>query len=166
MTYVVAGHLTAKSDVYSFGVVLLELLTGRKAMDKTRPNGEHNLVEWARPIFGDRRRFYKLMDPRLQGHYSIRAAQKAIHIAAHCLSHEPKARPLMTEVVEALRPLFELNDMAISSPSFHAMQASKQAHTTQSSGFSRTCSSSRSLPNSPFCPHYPFPSPSPKGGRT
>uniref|UniRef100_A0A6N2NJN4 non-specific serine/threonine protein kinase n=1 Tax=Salix viminalis TaxID=40686 RepID=A0A6N2NJN4_SALVM len=34
--YVATGRLTAKSDVYSFGVVLLELLSGRRAVDKTK----------------------------------------------------------------------------------------------------------------------------------
>ncbi|WVZ04422.1 hypothetical protein V8G54_025228 [Vigna mungo] len=33
--YVAIGRLTAKSDVYSFGVVLLELLSGRRVVDKT-----------------------------------------------------------------------------------------------------------------------------------
>ncbi|KAF5796210.1 putative protein kinase RLK-Pelle-RLCK-VIIa-2 family [Helianthus annuus] len=75
--YVMTGHLTAKSGVYSFRVVLLEMLTGRRSMDKNRPNGEHNLVEWARPHLGERRRFYKLIDPRLEGHFSIKGAQKA-----------------------------------------------------------------------------------------
>jgi serine/threonine protein kinase len=46
--YVMTGHLTARSDVYSFGVVLLELLTGKIAMDKQRPQGQHNLVQWVR----------------------------------------------------------------------------------------------------------------------
>jgi len=35
-----------KTDVYSFGVVLLELITGRKVIDTTRPQGETNLVTW------------------------------------------------------------------------------------------------------------------------
>ncbi|KAJ0098715.1 hypothetical protein Patl1_22177 [Pistacia atlantica] len=88
--YVMTGHLTSKSDVYSFGVVLLEMLTGRRSMDKNRPNGEHNLVEWARPHLVGRRRFYRLMDPRLEGCFSIRGAQKAIQLATHCLSQDPK----------------------------------------------------------------------------
>lgn len=40
------GELTLKSDVYSFGVVLLELITGRRAIDTTRPTEEQNLVSW------------------------------------------------------------------------------------------------------------------------
>jgi hypothetical protein len=42
------GQLTLKSDVYSFGVVLLEIITGRRAIDNTRAAGEQNLVAWVR----------------------------------------------------------------------------------------------------------------------
>lgn len=41
-----SGQLTEKSDVYSFGVVLLELVTGRKAVDTTRSADAVNLVDW------------------------------------------------------------------------------------------------------------------------
>ncbi|KAK3410103.1 hypothetical protein EUGRSUZ_J02135 [Eucalyptus grandis] len=123
--YVMTGHLTSKSDVYSFGVVLLEMLTGRRSMDKNRPNGEHNLVEWAKPFLEDRRRFYRLIDPRLEGHFSIKGAQKASQLAAHCLRRDQKARPRMSEVVEALEPLLNLKDMASSSYFFQAMQAER-----------------------------------------
>ncbi|KAL0340770.1 UNVERIFIED_CONTAM: Serine/threonine-protein kinase PBL27 [Sesamum radiatum] len=44
--YAMTGQLTLKSDVYSFGVVLLEIITGRKAIDNSRAAGEHNLVAW------------------------------------------------------------------------------------------------------------------------
>ncbi|KAL8269036.1 hypothetical protein R6Q59_002834 [Mikania micrantha] len=120
--YVMTGHLSTKSDVYSFGVVLLEMLTGRRSMDKKRPNGEHNLVEWARPHLGERRRFYRLIDPRLEGHFSVKGAQKAAQLAARCLSRDPKARPLMSEVVECLKPLPALKDMAGSSYYLQIMQ--------------------------------------------
>ncbi|KAL5739027.1 hypothetical protein ACOSP7_027951 [Xanthoceras sorbifolium] len=123
--YVMTGHLTSKSDVYSFGVVLLEMLTGRRSMDKKRPNGEHNLVEWARPQLGERRRFYRLLDPGFEGCFSIKGAQKAIQLAAHCLSRDPKARPLMSEVVDILTPLLDLKDMACSSSYYQAMQAER-----------------------------------------
>lgn len=99
------GHLTARSDVYSFGVVLLELLTGRKSVDKTRPSKEQSLVDWARPKLNDKRKMLQIIDPRLENQYSVRAAQKACSLAYYCLSQNPKARPLMSDVVETLEPL-------------------------------------------------------------
>ncbi|XP_028059524.1 probable serine/threonine-protein kinase PIX7 [Camellia sinensis] len=120
-----AGHLTSKSDVYSFGVVLLEMLTGRQSMDKSRPNGEHNLVEWARPYLGDRRKFYQLIDPRLKGHFSVKGAHKAAQLASCCLTRDPKAKPLMSTVIEHLKPLPDRKDMAFSSSYFQAMQAER-----------------------------------------
>ncbi|KAJ8773719.1 hypothetical protein K2173_006369 [Erythroxylum novogranatense] len=172
--YVMTGHLTSKSDVYSFGVVLLEMITGRRSMDKNRPNGEHNLVEWARPHLGEKRRFYRLIDPRLEGHFSIKGAQKAAQLAVHCLSRDPKARPLMSEVVEALKPLPNLKDMASSAYYFQTMQADrvgtspngKNGIRTQMGLLSRNGQQrSLSIPNgsyaSPYHHQYPHQSPKP-----
>ncbi|KAL2479616.1 putative receptor-like protein kinase [Abeliophyllum distichum] len=111
--YVMTGHLTSKSDVYSFGVVLLEILTGRRSMDKKRPSGEQNLVMWARPYLSDKRKVYQLVDPRLELNYSIKGVQKIAQLAYNCLTRDPKSRPSMDEVVKVLTPLQELNDLAI-----------------------------------------------------
>lgn len=46
--YAMTGQLTLKSDIYSFGVVLLEIITGRKAIDNSKAAGEQNLVAWVR----------------------------------------------------------------------------------------------------------------------
>lgn len=44
--YAQSGQITEKADVYSFGVVLVELVTGRKAMEINRPKGQQCLTEW------------------------------------------------------------------------------------------------------------------------
>lgn len=46
--YALTGQLTTKSDVYSFGVVLLEIISGRRVIDSSRPTEEQNLVTWVR----------------------------------------------------------------------------------------------------------------------
>ncbi|OAY83611.1 probable serine/threonine-protein kinase PBL7 isoform X1 [Ananas comosus] len=100
--YAMTGQLTVKSDVYSFGVVFLELITGRKAIDNTRPTGEQNLVAWARPLFKDRRKFAKMADPLLQGHFPMRGLYQALAVAAMCLQEQAATRPLIGDVVTAL----------------------------------------------------------------
>ncbi|XP_043690752.1 receptor-like cytoplasmic kinase 176 isoform X1 [Telopea speciosissima] len=110
--YLATGHLTAKSDVYSFGVVLLELLSGRRAVDKNRPSGEHNLVEWAKPCLTNKRKVFRVLDTRLEGQYSLNGAQKVADLALQCLSTEAKLRPNMDEVVTALEQLQDSKDVS------------------------------------------------------
>ncbi|KAK6942872.1 Serine-threonine/tyrosine-protein kinase, catalytic domain [Dillenia turbinata] len=100
--YAMTGQLTLKSDVYSFGVVLLEIITGRKAIDNSKAAGEHNLVAWARPLFKDTRKFAQAADPSLQGRYPTRGLYQALSIAAMCVQEEPNMRPLIADVVTAL----------------------------------------------------------------
>ncbi|QHO52028.1 uncharacterized protein DS421_2g36040 [Arachis hypogaea] len=96
------GQLTVKSDVYSFGVVLLELITGRRAIDNTRPAREQNLVAWAYPIFKEPSRYPELADPLLEGNCPMRSLHQAVAVAAMCLNEEPSVRPLISDVVTAL----------------------------------------------------------------
>lgn len=105
--YVATGHLTAKSDVYSFGVVLLEILTGRRAVDQNRPGGEQNLVDWAKPYLNDKRKVLRLIDQGLEGQYSLKGARKAADVALHCLNAEAKSRPSMKEILVSLEPLIK-----------------------------------------------------------
>nr|DAD26017.1 TPA_asm: hypothetical protein HUJ06_027485 [Nelumbo nucifera] len=100
--YAMTGQLTLKSDVYSFGVVLLEIITGRKAIDNSKAAGEQNLVAWARPLFKDRRKFAQMADPMLQGQYPVRGLYQALAVAAMCVQEQPTMRPLIADVVTAL----------------------------------------------------------------
>lgn len=100
------------SDVYSFGVVLLELLTGRRSVEKSSRKRQQNLAEWARPMLNDPRKLSRIIDPRLEGQYSEMGAQKAASLAYQCLSHRPKQRPTMSAVVKVLEPLKDFDDIS------------------------------------------------------
>jgi len=110
--YMATGHLTAKSDVYGFGVVLLEMLSGHRAIDVNRPAGQHKLVEWLKPYLNDKRKLFRVMDTRLDGHYPSKGAYKAAILALHCLSTEAKQRPRMNEVVEKLEVIQSIKDIS------------------------------------------------------
>jgi len=87
------------------------MISGRRAIDKNQPSGEHNLVEWAKPYLSNKRRVFRIMDPRLEGQYSHARAQAAAALAMQCLSMESRCRPNMDEVVKALEQLQESKDM-------------------------------------------------------
>ncbi|XP_015883545.3 probable serine/threonine-protein kinase PBL3 isoform X6 [Ziziphus jujuba] len=99
--YIATGRLTAKCDVYSFGVVLLELLSGRRAVDKTKVGVEQNLVDWAKPYLGDRRKVFRIMDTKLEGQYPQKGAFMVAILALQCIS-EVKLRPDMSAVLHGL----------------------------------------------------------------
>ncbi|KAJ4778089.1 Kinase superfamily protein [Rhynchospora pubera] len=122
--YVMTGHLTTRSDVYSFGVVLLELLTGRRALDKSRGKAEEKLVDWSRPYLTSSRRLRCIMDPRLSGQYSVKGAREVAALALTCISSNPKDRPRMPAVVEILERLQHLKDMAVTTGVWSSKAAS------------------------------------------
>ncbi|KAL0826746.1 hypothetical protein Bca101_050423 [Brassica carinata] len=108
--YVMTGHLTSRSDVYGYGVLLLEMLLGKRAMDKSRPCREHNLVEWARPLLNHNKKLLRIIDPRMDGQYTTKALMKVADLAYQCLSQNPKGRPLMSHAVQVLETLKEDGD--------------------------------------------------------
>ncbi|XP_061374815.1 probable serine/threonine-protein kinase PBL3 [Gastrolobium bilobum] len=130
--YVATGHLTPRSDVYSFGVVLLELLTGRRAVEDDRPGfSEETLVDWAKPFLSDSRRVLRIMDTRLGGQYSKKGAQAAAALALQCLNTDPKFRPPMVDVLAALEGLHSSNTIT------RTPKSETENQTTRHSGHSQ-----------------------------
>ncbi|XP_061341506.1 receptor-like serine/threonine-protein kinase ALE2 [Gastrolobium bilobum] len=108
--YAMTGHLLVKSDVYSYGVVLLELLTGKKPVDMSQPQGQENLVTWARPLLRSREGLEQLVDPCLAGSCNIDDMAKVAAIASMCAHPEVTQRPFMGEVVQALKLIYNDTD--------------------------------------------------------
>ncbi|XP_021907000.1 serine/threonine-protein kinase-like protein ACR4 [Carica papaya] len=92
-------YLTTKSDVYSFGVLLLEILSGRKAIDMQYEEG--NIVEWAVPLIksGD---ISAILDPVLKPAPDLEALKRIANMACKCVRMRGKERPSMDKVTTSL----------------------------------------------------------------
>lgn len=107
-----SGQYSVKSDVYSFGVIMLELLTGRKPFDSSRPRSEQSLVQWALPQLHDIDALSEMVDPALEGLYPVKSLSRFADVIALCVQAEPEFRPPMSEVVQSLVLLVQRANMS------------------------------------------------------
>ncbi|KAK2966754.1 hypothetical protein RJ640_003067 [Escallonia rubra] len=99
--YFVTGKLTTRSDVYSFGVVLLEVLSGRPAVDMSLDEEQWGLARWSQRCIR-KGVLDRIIDPSLKGKIMPDCLMEFARIAEQCLHNHPKKRPKMTEVVTRL----------------------------------------------------------------
>lgn len=80
----------------------------------------------ALPRLTDREKIVEIMDPALEGQYSMKEVIQVAAIAAMSVQPEPDYRPLMADVVQSLVPLVKHNRSTSkvgSSPSFYSPQS-------------------------------------------
>nr|XP_016506753.1 PREDICTED: receptor-like kinase TMK4 [Nicotiana tabacum] len=106
--YAATGRVTTKVDVYAFGVVLMEIITGRKALDETMPDERSHLVTWFRRVLISKDNLRKAIDPILDpDDETYESISKVAELAGHCTAREPFQRPDMGHAVNILGPLVE-----------------------------------------------------------
>ncbi|KAL9338740.1 hypothetical protein Peur_067755 [Populus x canadensis] len=106
--YMLDGELTDKSDVYAFGVVLLELLLGRRPVEKLTPAHCQSIVTWAMPQLTNRAVLPTIVDPVIRDSVDEKYLFQVAAVAVLCIQPEPSYRPLITDVVHSLVPLVPL----------------------------------------------------------
>ncbi|MQL84855.1 hypothetical protein Taro_017352 [Colocasia esculenta] len=107
--YAVTGRVTTKADVFSFGVILMELITGRKALDESLPEESVHLVTWFRRMQLNKDAFRKAIDPTIDlDEETLASISTVSELAGHCCAREPHQRPDMGHAVNVLSSLAEL----------------------------------------------------------
>lgn len=91
------GIVDEKTDVYAYGVLLLELITGRLALD----NMQKSLVMWAKPLL-EKNNYKELVDPCLGDSWDAEQMKLMAVTASMCIHPSSIQRPQMREVVEIL----------------------------------------------------------------
>ncbi|XP_027007482.1 interleukin-1 receptor-associated kinase 1 isoform X2 [Tachysurus fulvidraco] len=122
--YLKDGQLGMEIDVYSFGVVLLEVLTGRRALETSSKSKNVYLKDLVSDLEDDGRSYSRKKDTRelsgsqaaeniwknhldrsltLEGTSGPRGAKEIAQLACRCLDRRRKKRPPMTEVFRSLQ---------------------------------------------------------------
>ncbi|KAL6329014.1 hypothetical protein AAG906_007304 [Vitis piasezkii] len=102
--------ITEKVDVYSFGVVLLEILCGRRNVDRSQPEEDLHLLG----IFRRKANEGQVLDmvdknsEDMQRHGA--EVMELMKVAAWCLQNDYAKRPSMSVVVKALEGLVDVED--------------------------------------------------------
>lgn len=121
--YLADGVVSTKMDVFSFGVVLLELISGKEAIDEegnllwasaiktfevdNEPEKSSRLKEWLDKNF-------------LRETFSMESLMGVLNVAIACLHRDPSKRPSIMDIVYALSKSedmgFDISDEGIGSP--------------------------------------------------
>ncbi|KAA3456164.1 receptor-like cytosolic serine/threonine-protein kinase RBK2 isoform X1 [Gossypium australe] len=74
------GIVNEKTDVFAYGVLLLELITGRQAIDSS----QQSLVMWAKPLIKENK-IKELVDPSLGDGYELDQLNVVLAISSICI---------------------------------------------------------------------------------
>ncbi|ONK62106.1 uncharacterized protein A4U43_C07F420 [Asparagus officinalis] len=100
--YLQTYQLTEKSDVYSFGVLLIELVSGRRPIERNRSSKERITAHWAMQRLKEGGGVLA-MDPRLRrSPTSIMVVDRVLRLAKECVAASRKSRPSMKKCAEVL----------------------------------------------------------------
>ncbi|XP_010252250.1 PREDICTED: probable leucine-rich repeat receptor-like protein kinase At5g49770 [Nelumbo nucifera] len=104
--YYTSQMLTEKSDVYSFGVLMLELITGRRPIERGR-----YIVREVRVKMDKTKDLYgldELLDPVIVLGTSLKGLEKFVDLAMRCVEELGSDRPMMSEVVKEIESILQL----------------------------------------------------------
>ncbi|KAJ4964270.1 hypothetical protein NE237_024209 [Protea cynaroides] len=116
--YVTPDNLSTKTDVFSFGILLLEIISGRKAIDIG--HSAPSIVNWAIPLTR-KGKLLSIYDPRIPPPKDPMVRKQLTVIVAKCVRSCRERRPSMKEkIAECLSvygkmvPLYSWNGLSVS----------------------------------------------------
>ncbi|KAK9740893.1 hypothetical protein RND81_03G068800 [Saponaria officinalis] len=109
--YVYSGVPTVKSDVYSFGVMVLEVVSGKRAVEEDGPG----LVDWVWALW-ENGRLIEAVDGRLKGKYSRREMLRMLKVGLCCVNPDSKERPTAKEAAMMLKEELRIPSLPAKKP--------------------------------------------------
>ncbi|KAF8035293.1 hypothetical protein BT93_C1346 [Corymbia citriodora subsp. variegata] len=102
-----SGGFSEMSDAYSFGVFLLELVTGKAALNMIS-SGYESLIQWVE----SRESLINLVDPRIVGTFTMDGMRDLTRLTLSCIISPRKRRPKMDTIARELERIWE-KEMAL-----------------------------------------------------
>ncbi|XP_009761544.1 nodulation receptor kinase [Nicotiana tabacum] len=99
-------RFSEKSDAYSFGVFLLELVSGREAMDLLSSDLNINIVEWVEN-YQESGNISAIIDQRLGNSFTTEGMGEFMQLTVRCMDPSSERRPTMSYVVTELDRILE-----------------------------------------------------------
>ncbi|KFK32690.1 hypothetical protein AALP_AA6G276300 [Arabis alpina] len=100
--YLSTGQSSEKTDVFGFGILLLELITGRRALEFGKTVSQKGaMLEWVRKLHKEMK-VEELVDRELGTNYDRIEVGEMVQVALLCTQFLPAHRPRMSEVVQML----------------------------------------------------------------
>ncbi|KAH7522216.1 hypothetical protein FEM48_Zijuj07G0114900 [Ziziphus jujuba var. spinosa] len=121
--YAADGIVSTKMDVFSFGVVLLELISGKEAIDE---NGNVLWTSAGKVLEGNEEDKAKKLKGWVDNSFfhetfSMESLMNVMTLAVACVNRDPSKRPSMVDIVYALCKsedlFFDISDDTLSDPS-------------------------------------------------
>ncbi|KAL8141028.1 hypothetical protein V2J09_007049 [Rumex salicifolius] len=118
------GRATTETDVYAFGTFLLEVVCGRRPIERHGNDDPEVLVDW---VYGcwKRGEMVNVVDPRLEGDYVKEEAEMVLKLGLICTHSRPQVRPRMRKVVQFLNGDDCLSEVYLSSAGTYLLSSSR-----------------------------------------
>ena len=100
--YIRTGRASKESDVYSFGIVALEIVTGRRSIDRVGTNSELMLVEWIWNLYG-RGDLLLAVDGMLQTIFDEKQVECMLVVGLWCAHPDQNMRPSIRQAIQVLK---------------------------------------------------------------
>ncbi|KAF2538691.1 hypothetical protein F2Q68_00019300 [Brassica cretica] len=102
--------ITAKADVYSYGMMLFEIVSGRRNTEQSENGKVRFFPSVAATVLTKDEDIRSLLDPRLEGEFvDTEELARACKVACWCIQDEESHRPAMSQVVQILEGVLEVN---------------------------------------------------------
>ncbi|KAG6661344.1 hypothetical protein CIPAW_03G167100 [Carya illinoinensis] len=105
--------ITTKADVYSYGMMLFEFISGRRNSEASADGKTRFFPICVASIMKEGGDVLRLLDPRLEGNADVEELTRFCRVACWCIQDDESNRPPMSQVVQILEGVLEVNPAPI-----------------------------------------------------